>query len=98
MSSAATLMIRAMPEPLPVTRERIAATEAAIRAYVRRNPMVAANMADFGLAPGGPARAVAYPPIRRGFPAPIFVPDITPPAKAEMIRSCGAHLVFAGSR
>src|SRR6201996_2786041 len=46
-------MVRAMPEPLPVTRERIAATEAAIRAYVRRTPMVAANMADFGLAPGG---------------------------------------------
>jgi threonine dehydratase len=31
-------------------------------------------------------------------PATIFVPDITSPAKAEMIRNCGANLVFAGSR
>jgi threonine dehydratase len=36
----------------PITRERIATTEAAIRPYVRRTPLVAADMADFGLAPG----------------------------------------------
>ena len=127
-----------MPETLPVTRERITATEAAIRSYVRRTPIVSADMADFGLAPGGltfkleflqhsgsfkvrgafanlllrkaPAAgvvaasggnhgaAVAYATHRLGVPATIFVPDITSPAKAEMIRNCGAHLVFAGSR
>jgi threonine dehydratase len=31
-------------------------------------------------------------------PATIFVPDITSPAKAELIRNCGARLVIAGSR
>jgi threonine dehydratase len=34
-----------------ITRERIAATEAVIRPYVRRTPMLAADLADFGLAP-----------------------------------------------
>jgi len=33
-----------------ITRERIAATEAVIRPYVRRTPLLAANLADFGLA------------------------------------------------
>jgi threonine dehydratase len=36
----------------PITRERIAATEAAIRPYVRRTPLVTVDMADFGLPPG----------------------------------------------
>src|SRR5579872_6619263 len=35
-----------------ITRERIAATEAAIRPYIRRTPLVAADMSDFGLPPG----------------------------------------------
>src|ERR1700742_557560 len=35
-----------------ITRETIAATEAAIRPYIRRTPQVAADMADFGLPPG----------------------------------------------
>ena len=34
-----------------ITRERIAATEAVIRPYVRRTPLVAADMADFGSKP-----------------------------------------------
>jgi threonine dehydratase len=34
-----------------ITRERIAATEAVIRPYVRRTPLVAADLADFGLPP-----------------------------------------------
>src|SRR5499427_10930543 len=34
-----------------ITRERIAATEAVIRPYIRRTPLVAADLADFGLKP-----------------------------------------------
>jgi threonine dehydratase len=47
---------------------------------------------------GNHGAAVAYAAHRLGVPATIFVPDITSPAKAEMIRNCGAKLVFAGSR
>ena len=39
-----------------ITRERIAATEAVIRPYIRRTPLVAANLADFGL----PAAPVTF--------------------------------------
>jgi threonine dehydratase len=46
---------------------------------------------------GNHGAAVAFAAHRLGVPATIFVPDITSPAKAEMIRSCGADLVFAGS-
>jgi threonine dehydratase len=35
-----------------ITRERIAATEAAIRRYIRRTPLLKSDMADFGLPPG----------------------------------------------
>lgn len=42
-----------MPEPTPITRERIVATEAVIRPFVRRTPLVAVDMAEFGL-PSGP--------------------------------------------
>src|ERR1700722_12663321 len=41
-----------MAEINPITRERIEATEAVIRPYVRRTPLVKADMADFGLPPG----------------------------------------------
>jgi threonine dehydratase len=41
-----------MAEPAPITRERIKATEAVIRPFVRRTPLVEADMADFGLPPG----------------------------------------------
>lgn len=41
-----------MPAPTDITRERIAATEAVIRPYVRRTPQLVADLADFGLAPG----------------------------------------------
>ena len=41
-----------MAEPAPITRERIKATEAVIRPFVRRTPLVQADMADFGLPPG----------------------------------------------
>src|SRR6185437_15308051 len=33
----------------PITRERIAATEALIRPYIRRTPLLQADLADFGL-------------------------------------------------
>jgi len=122
----------------PITRERIAVTEAAIRRFVRRTPLVEADMSDFGRPPGQvtfklemlqhsgsfkargafanlllretPAAgvvaasggnhgaAVAYAAQRLKVPATIFVPDITSPAKAELIRNCGARLVIAGSR
>ena len=39
-----------------ITRERIAATEAVIRPYVRRTPVVAASLSDFGL----PAAPVTF--------------------------------------
>jgi threonine dehydratase len=42
-----------MPAATDITRERIAATEAVIRPYVRRTPLLAADLADFGL-PSGP--------------------------------------------
>src|SRR5277367_2093220 len=41
-----------MAEMNPITRERIIATEAVIRPFVRRTPLVKADMADFGLPPG----------------------------------------------
>ena len=42
-----------MAEMNPITREQIKATEAVIRPFVRRTPLVIADMADFGL-PAGP--------------------------------------------
>src|SRR5882724_2059402 len=127
-----------MDQTAPITRERIAATATAIRRFVRRTPLVEADMSDFGL-PAGPltfklemlqhsgsfkargafanlllrevpaagvvaasggnhGAAVAYAAQRLGVPATIFVPDITSPAKTELIRNCGARLVIAGSR
>jgi threonine dehydratase len=41
-----------MEQKTEITRERIAATEAAIRRYIRRTPLVRCDMADFGLPPG----------------------------------------------
>jgi threonine dehydratase len=41
-----------MAEMNPITRERIEATEAVIRPFVRRTPLVNAEMADFGLSAG----------------------------------------------
>jgi threonine dehydratase len=41
-----------MAEMNPITRERIVATEAAIRPFIRRTPLLQSDMADFGLAPG----------------------------------------------
>jgi threonine dehydratase len=38
-----------MAETAPITRERIAETERAIRRYVRRTPLVRADGSDFGL-------------------------------------------------
>jgi threonine dehydratase len=127
-----------MNQITPITRERIAATEAVIRPYVRRTPLVETDMSDFGLPPGPltfklemlqhsgsfkargafanlllrdvPAAgvvaasggnhgvAVAYAAHRLGVSATIFLPDITSPAKAELIRSYGARLIFAGTR
>jgi threonine dehydratase len=37
---------------IEITRERIVATEAAIRRYIRRTPLLKTDMADFGLPPG----------------------------------------------
>src|SRR5467141_1346465 len=42
-----------MDQTAPITRERIAATATAIRRFVRRTPLVEADMSDFGL-PAGP--------------------------------------------
>jgi threonine dehydratase len=41
-----------MAETTSITRDRIAATEPVIRPYVRRTPLLAADLADFGLAAG----------------------------------------------
>jgi threonine dehydratase len=41
-----------MEQNTEITRERIVATEAAIRRYVRRTPLLKTDMADFGLPPG----------------------------------------------
>jgi len=41
-----------MTETPPITRDNIAATETAIRPYVRRTPLLKADMSDFGLPPG----------------------------------------------
>ena len=127
-----------MDQTAPITRERIAATATAIRRFVRRTPLVVADMSDFGL-PAGPltfklemlqhsgsfkargafanlllrevpaagvvaasggnhGAAVAYAAQRLGVPATIFLPDITSPAKTELIRNYGARLVVAGTR
>ena len=40
-----------MGELPPITRERIVATEATIRRYIRRTPLAKADMSDFGLPP-----------------------------------------------
>jgi len=40
-----------MKEANPITREAIVATESAIRPYIRRTPLVKADMADFGHPP-----------------------------------------------
>jgi threonine dehydratase len=47
---------------------------------------------------GNHGAAVAYAAQRLSVPATIFLPDITSPAKVEMIRNYGAKLVVAGSR
>jgi threonine dehydratase len=39
-------------QPAPITRARIIATEQAIRQHVRRTPILEADAAEFGLAPG----------------------------------------------
>jgi threonine dehydratase len=41
-----------MDQTVPITRERITATETAIRCYVRRTPILTTDSSDFGLAPG----------------------------------------------
>jgi threonine dehydratase len=41
-----------MAETNPITRARIVATEATIRPFIRRTPLLQSDMADFGLAPG----------------------------------------------
>ncbi len=47
---------------------------------------------------GNHGAAVAYAARRRGVAATIFAPSVISPAKAELIRSCGAELVIAGDR
>src|SRR5215470_17177833 len=49
MSTPERTSLPAMRETTSITRERIAATEAVIRPYVRRTPLLAADLADFGL-------------------------------------------------
>jgi threonine dehydratase len=121
-----------------ITRETIAATETAIRPYIRRTPLVVADMSDFGQAPrkltfklemlqhsgsfkvrgafanlllrqapaigvvaasgGNHGVAVAYAANRLGVPATIFIPEITSPAKMELISRYGARMIVTGSR
>ena len=65
-----------------------------------------ANLLTRGAAPAGVVAAsggnhgaaVAYAAMRRGIPATIFTPSITPAAKAERIRRYGADLVIGGDR
>jgi threonine dehydratase len=52
MSTPEATILPIMGQTTPITREAIAATEAAIRPYVRRTPLLAADLADFGLQPG----------------------------------------------
>ncbi|QND54688.1 threonine/serine dehydratase (plasmid) [Phyllobacterium sp. 628] len=47
---------------------------------------------------GNHGAAVAYAAMRLGAAATIFVPTVTSPAKAELIRSYGAHIVIGGER
>ena len=47
---------------------------------------------------GNHGAAVAYAAMRLGVPATIFLPGVTSPAKAERVRSYGAHLVISGER
>ena len=47
---------------------------------------------------GNHGAAVAYSAMRLGHKATIFVPEVSPPAKLERIRSYGAELVVGGAR
>ncbi|MBV8299422.1 MAG: threonine/serine dehydratase [Candidatus Eremiobacteraeota bacterium] len=47
---------------------------------------------------GNHGAAVAYAAMKRGVPATIFVPSISPPAKLDRIRVYGARLEIAGDR
>jgi threonine dehydratase len=47
---------------------------------------------------GNHGAAVAYAAMRLGHKATIFVPEVSPPAKLERIRSYGADLVVGGAR
>lgn len=47
---------------------------------------------------GNHGAAVAYAAMRLGEPATIFVPDVTSPAKVELIRNYGANIVIGGDR
>ncbi|MBZ9954680.1 threonine/serine dehydratase [Mesorhizobium sp. BR1-1-15] len=47
---------------------------------------------------GNHGAAVAYAAMRLGHRATIFVPEVSPPAKLERIRSYGAELVVGGAR
>jgi threonine dehydratase len=121
-----------------ITCEAITATEAVIRPYIRRTPLLTADMSDFGQPPrpltfklemlqhsgsfkargafanlllrrapvagvvaasgGNHGAAVAYAAYRLGVPATIFVPEITSPAKMELISRYGARLIVGGAR
>lgn len=47
---------------------------------------------------GNHGAAVAYAAMRLGHKATIFVPEVSPPAKLEQIRSYGAELIVGGAR
>src|SRR5437588_9154794 len=53
MSSSGERIESTMSQITEITRERIAATEAVIRRYVRRTPLLKTDFSDFGL-PAGP--------------------------------------------
>jgi len=59
-----------------------------------RRPLPAGVVAASG---GNHGVAVAYVAGRLGTKASIFVPEVTPEAKCERIRACGANLVISGA-
>jgi threonine dehydratase len=62
-----------------------------LRAEAPKAGVVAASGGNHGA-------AVAYAAMKLGWPATVFVPSVTSPAKIERIRSYGAELVIGGDR
>jgi threonine dehydratase len=123
---------------LLIDRERIIATHAVIRPYVRRTPVLDFDSSELGLpacrvtlklellqhsgsfkargafanlllrqvpeagvvaaSGGNHGAAVAYAASQLKYPATIFIPSISSPAKIDRIRGYGARLIIGGDR